>query len=560
MRARASLDITSRAAGFSPRGFPGFKPVSVTKEPLHENGTCYSNLAGRNRGGGATHTCAAFTRAVSLLLIGVLGGTGCQTEPEATSPTSPATGRVYLLDAEQLEAPACGCEGSYRPAFIADDDQAAGFFLTVAAGDVDSVQLLLTNRDTEEVVSPAKVDPPATDAERDLAQQPRAFNPQAQAALQNDGAIFWVVADPAATASSTTRIAVVVAPSLLGSSTTLKLYTDRLPDGTIVGAAQLELVRDYFYLAVLGDSVLWGNGLREEDKASYLVARTLERETGKRVITQVHAHSGATITPGAWDGVCTANCTGEVPTVSTSVMLQAQQLEHPELLDLILLDGCINDVNVGLIIDPAASDEELLELTAQFCEEGMIALLEAVRAQAPQAQIVVTGYYQIVGPDSDLFGLERWIETQGVELTADQQEREGWLSETLARKSELFHSASTAHLQTAVQVVNAADSSAPLVAFADPSFGPENAIFTEESWLWSLHSDGELATLFDVDLDVFPEDPLFGYRAARCFEPDVLLGLVGCLFGSVGHPNPTGAEAYADAILNELQAFHYRSS
>ena len=511
---------------------------------------------GRRGEGGAGRTWVAGVLAAGLWTLGGFGWAGCGVGPEVTAPSSPSTGRVYLLGTEQLAVPACGCEKSYRPTFISPEDETAGFFLTVAVRDAELLNLLLTNHDTGEVVSLAEVEPPATATERTLADRPQAFNAQVREALEAQGAVFWAVPEPAAAESPAVRVAVVATPRLLGSSTSLKLYTDRLPDGTILGAAQLELVRDFFYLAVLGDSVLWGNGLREQDKAWYLVARTLERETGKRVITQVYAHSGATITPNEWDTVCSANCTGEVPVVSTSIMLQAQQLEHPELLDLILLDGCINDVSVGSIIDPTASDEELLELTAQFCEDEMITLLEEVRARAPRARVVVTGYYPIVGPDSDLFGLERWIETQGVELTAEQQEREGWLLETLAHKSELFHLASAEHLTAAVEASNAAEPEAPPVAFADPGFGPENAVFTDERWLWSLHSEGGLANMFDVELDVFPEDPLFGYRAARCFEPDVLLGLVGCLFGSVGHPNEIGAEAYADAILNELQTLY----
>ena len=43
---RAFLDVASRAAGFSPRGFPGFEPVSVSKEPLRENGICSSRWPG----------------------------------------------------------------------------------------------------------------------------------------------------------------------------------------------------------------------------------------------------------------------------------------------------------------------------------------------------------------------------------------------------------------------------------------------------------------------------------------------------------------------------------
>ena len=41
--------MASRAAGFSPRGFPGFEPVSVSKEPLPENGICSNRRTPHNR-------------------------------------------------------------------------------------------------------------------------------------------------------------------------------------------------------------------------------------------------------------------------------------------------------------------------------------------------------------------------------------------------------------------------------------------------------------------------------------------------------------------------------
>ena len=48
-----SFDSLPRAAGFSPRGYPGFDPVSVSAEPPSENGICSNRVesAGRVNGG-----------------------------------------------------------------------------------------------------------------------------------------------------------------------------------------------------------------------------------------------------------------------------------------------------------------------------------------------------------------------------------------------------------------------------------------------------------------------------------------------------------------------------
>src|SRR2546422_10928387 len=49
-----------------------------------------------------------------------------------------------------------------------------------------------------------------------------------------------------------------------------------------------------FNLLVLGDSILWGQGLRDEHKSWYLVKTWLE-SNGRHVRERVEAHSGAVI-------------------------------------------------------------------------------------------------------------------------------------------------------------------------------------------------------------------------------------------------------------------------
>ena len=45
-------------------------------------------------------------------------------------------------------------------------------------------------------------------------------------------------------------------------------------------------------MLVLGDSILWGQGLKTEHKSWHLVKLWLEKNTGRRVVERLEAHSG----------------------------------------------------------------------------------------------------------------------------------------------------------------------------------------------------------------------------------------------------------------------------
>src|SRR5207302_8604326 len=49
------------------------------------------------------------------------------------------------------------------------------------------------------------------------------------------------------------------------------------------------------HVLVLGDSISWGQGLKDEHKASSLVKSWLEQQTGRQVRQMIQAHSGAII-------------------------------------------------------------------------------------------------------------------------------------------------------------------------------------------------------------------------------------------------------------------------
>jgi lysophospholipase L1-like esterase len=100
---------------------------------------------------------------------------------------------------------------------------------------------------------------------------------------------------------------------------------------------------DSFRMVVLGDSVPWGQGLLPAHKY-HAVLETLS--TTYAVSTDFMAHSGATIGGGATVGASAPD--GEVPDAYPTILQQcAADTQAPDTVDLILLNGGINDVGGG---------------------------------------------------------------------------------------------------------------------------------------------------------------------------------------------------------------------
>ena len=181
----------------------------------------------------------------------------------------------------------------------------------------------------------------------------------------------------------------------------------------------------------------------------------------------------------------------------------------------------------------------------------MINLLEKVRGLAPQAHIVVTGYYPFLSTES--------IESGAAELTfvfgiaGEDLDEVSDPPAAMAANSAVFHTVSSESLAAAVAAVNGRTEGEPMIAYADPGYGPENAVFASDPWLWEMTTNPELLDIFDFDLRLFPEDPLLDIRMAACGEPDVAPDLISCIYASVAHPNPAGARAYAEAIIEALR-------
>ncbi len=460
--------------------------------------------------------------------------------PAASRETSP----VFLLDVDGLVTPAIPTRAPVF-AWSGPSERSAGaveVFTVTLAGDADRMQGRVVDRETGNVTELIRL-PDATDAGAPTVQTGNARFRRLHSSA--DGSNVYEVMIPGASAP-----------------VRLEFFARTLPDGSALQPAVLTVVRDFYYIGIIGDSVMWGLGLEESHKFTFLVARQIESRDGTAVIQQRFAQNGAEIVPAAGDGVCGLGCNGELPSVTTSIRLQAELLERPELLDLVVVNGCINDVGVSRILDPEMTGEELAELTERFCQVEMAALLRRVRERAPQARILVTGYYPIVGPESDIPGISVLASVQDVPTPTDAN-MEGAVSElsptdfidVLVEQSRVFFEASTANLRAAVDAVAAETDGR--IAYVDAGFQPENAVMASDPWLWGLTRDNErfddLAPS-EIAFELFPEDNTQELRVDLCLAPDFPSPSLLCLYVSVGHPNNRGAAAYAEAMLEQLDA------
>ena len=478
---------------------------------------------------------------------------GCNSGPVVSADTS-AVSHVKIADVRHLSPPVVGTHRSYKidqwmP--LADDRVAVTFFtLDIATTAPHSVKVQLV--DQASGVTTPLVSIPEADGfgDLDLDNHDPLLTDDMTDLLQKGYSLFWHV-DGLNDSSLMHRYGFAVCEDALGEVSTLHAFVSETAAGSPLAGDTIEIVKGFFYMAAIGDSAMWGNGLRDEDKFSTLVAQTIERETGLKVIRQVLAVSGASIVPADDDHVCTYRCSGEVPTAWTSITLQAQSIEHPEAMNLILMDGCGNDVTLAKILSPLTKEEDLIERTERFCGEEMTNLLVLVRSLAPQTPIVVTGYFPFISMDSGTQGAGQVASTQNIPVGEDDITED--ILEGMSASSETFHGKSSEQLQLAVaSAAELTGFQAPMV-FVDAGFGPENATAASEAWLWGLTVGEALQKQLNLDITVIPEDPLLEFRLEDCIKPGVQPDVLTCVYGSVAHPNVAGARAYADAIVDELR-------
>jgi len=332
---------------------------------------------------------------------------------------------------------------------------------------------------------------------------------------------------------------------------------------------------------VLGDSISWGQGLKDEHKASSLVKSWLEQQTGREVRQMIQAHSGAIIGSAELSEDKTARdaaaeLDGELsrayPTINDQIDY-ALKMSNPAVIDLVVVNGCINDVDSRRLLNAANTPDHIRELAQAKCGPPVEALLARIATVFPKAHVVIIGYYPILSEKTanDLFmralAKRFYMPEPGAPKMNDKMLRARLI--TISRE---WYETSDQMLLAAARKIDAqlaTRGSHQRVLFADPGFREENAFAAKESRLWGFNASWLRKMLVVLTLgrvQLRTNDEQRGHRSDLCKsffrkptqetadqEAERADRLTRCKLAAVAHPNRKGAAMYADAIGRSLK-------
>jgi hypothetical protein len=328
-----------------------------------------------------------------------------------------------------------------------------------------------------------------------------------------------------------------------------------------------------FDLLVVGDSLIWGQGLPEKDKIYTQVADWL-RDGGlgsaRKVDLKVKAHSGSTLKfhpdeAAAYRRAGRDETFYYKPEVNVSFPSTWKQLEVAATeykaagktgADLILLSGCITDITVAKVLDPEGNDDLLRQWAKRYCHDDMLELLQQAGRLHPNAMIAIIGYFPMVSPKSDGVRLfNSWLEARGTKRPLKWMMNNPLMRRLYFQKvgnraiarSRLWFDESNKNLEAAIDDFNKGSNRTRAILVRSP-LSEENSVEAPNTLLFRMGKNG------------VPEDPVYLERKADCDAalPELKrsTGLVYsvrfCEVAGVGHPNPAGARAYADAVISAL--------
>ena len=330
-------------------------------------------------------------------------------------------------------------------------------------------------------------------------------------------------------------------------------------------------------MLVIGDSILWGQGLKKERKIWWRVKCWLQEKTGRQVREKVEAHSGASIESAGSELLYSNN--GEVPAYTPTVNQQAaaagQHYVDPGVVDLVLVNGCINDVDVRNLLNAATDMQRLETSIKEACGDRMQRLLVRVAREFPNAHLIVTGYYNIFSDETDHNRFTRMLVKNLTSRARDDEEMsDKEMRRRLVDISDLWYRVSTRSLKHAVDTVNS-ELTNPRIHFAEIDFQPEHAFAAPETLLWnfkfaSTNLSGLRQAIVILSLGTAaykPNDQVRETRSKSCKEIYEQLkkknetkqekqkresSYLACRYASLGHPNQMGALVYAESIKGQL--------
>ena len=327
------------------------------------------------------------------------------------------------------------------------------------------------------------------------------------------------------------------------------------------------------HMLVLGDSILWGQGLKSENKSWYQVKLWLEKNTGRRVVERIEAHSGAVIERSSLtDNLTSPNREVNVglPTINEALDEAVRFYSDPSEVELVLVSGCGNDVGVQNLLN-ASNVGEVDDMTEAKCGKPVENLLRRIANAFPSARIILTSYYPFFSSETrNDFVVKalarRFFKNQsngGPRMSSKE------VFERLKVNSSQWHQTSAIRLAEAVRRINV-ELGRQRVMFARIEFPAAYSFAAPKTHLWGLNRSPFRMTLLLLSFGkiLLPSnDEVRKQRTSSCNEvykklpnetaeaqKDRKVLRLFCRYAALGHPNKKGAMLYANSITEVLRS------
>lgn len=336
-----------------------------------------------------------------------------------------------------------------------------------------------------------------------------------------------------------------------------------------------------------GDSVVWGQGLLDEQKMHILAGRSITSVLGiprSRLDFYHFAHSGAVINNEDKDPVLDSELPNwqEIPNGNPSILQQVEAAssrlkKDRKSPDLIVLNGGINDLGFQELFLPGVDYDTLDEQIKLTCYESMRELLRLARNRFSDATIIVTGYYPILSEESSVDVIRAVVGLLSVPAPLIGKA----LCKKILKNMRFFHLRQLAWIRKAVsELHNSTRYRGPGIYFAHPAYGSQHAIGASDEMLFSPEQPEKIVDKWksfiedplSYVLDLEPQDPMLEARKNACDKVRKHFEKLQCRIAAIGHPNLKGATRYARVITrtyleqsnyslyNEVNAFQRGTS
>ncbi len=325
-----------------------------------------------------------------------------------------------------------------------------------------------------------------------------------------------------------------------------------------------------FRTVVLGDSVMWGQGLLDSQKIHHHILTGLspfleQYRPGVQIApAKVFAHSGAVIRQlptenGIADQHLSKKYHGELPLGFPTIEQQVGKILGGDGVDLVIMNGGANDIGIFNLVDVAVPLVTFEQAILDACRVKFEALLTDVAAACPNAYILVMGYYPIVtdrsSPDSIqnvLAVLHFLSRVLGVKLPFSPVLDIPGMATRSLRWVELSNTALTDAISVAATATSGSSASlAGRCALVQPRFGSDDGILAPASKIWGLGWFGEAHDplhLHDIREKAYRQHRLDFPRSHPHGDEEIQF----VRRASCGHPNAAGAERIASAVGPEV--------